>query len=231
MGQMIFSNTLTIDDQTPVGMYETDMSFDHLLLYHELWRALLNGQSLPRRRAPLPVELIRIISQQADLVVLDRELTHVHFEGIEVSARDHHVVSKLWFISHPFDKVKMVHVAGVQLATESHDQGWASHLDQGSWTWFDMAIIPFPPLQNTTRDDLAQASLWRKSHHNVVATMSPRELEGPVVTTDDEMWNNLQNDQLYAIVIRANARFAGWTNHAKKGELRVWKYFEPIVGL
>ena len=203
---------------------------------------MLVGNSFPFRRPPIPIELIRAISELANLVVLDHELSYSHQDSIEVRAHGAGVASKLWFTSEPFNRIQIMHIAGVQVLTKSHDQGWASRRDQGSWTWFDMAVLPFPLASASQReaesgvDALhAQATTdtvtWRQSHYNPIASRPARWLNGPVVTIDDVMWDGVQEGQLYVIAVRANAQYAGWANYGEEAQVMVWKYFEPVVEL
>lgn len=51
-------------------------------------------------------------------------------------------------------RIALGNIAGVQLITESQDQGWADEPELGSRAWFDIGVIPLPlsvPLQSTTK--------------------------------------------------------------------------------
>ena len=117
---------------------------DELLVYHQLWRALLNGHEAPSRRAALPIELVRIVSRMALLSVVDRKLSRESEGPTKATSIGHSFVSRIWFSTEPLDNLQFNKVAGVQLITESCDQGWADNPQLGSRTWFDIGVIPPP---------------------------------------------------------------------------------------
>lgn len=239
------------------------MSSDCYLLYHEIWRSLYQGQELPSRRAPLPVELIRLISRMANLVILDMELVRQEEEGIRVACLDHAATSQVWFWTKPLDEKQMRQVAGVQLITESRDQGWADQPELGSRIWYDIGIIPLPlsipqettitmsevkstkpygvfvgqcessreEVEGTIEEVVKQDPRWRKSHGVPPAQEHEIRLAGPVITHGDPIWAHAGPSNSSVVAVRASAMFRGWINLASKGELLIWKHFEPIVGI
>lgn len=102
-----------------------------------------------------------------------------------------------------------------------------------------MAVIPVLVLstfQDPVERSLSPKSsdepepiIWRESHRNPVANRLASWHEGPVITIDDKMWDNVKDGESYVIAVRACARFGGWKNYGEEAELRVWKHFEPIV--
>ena len=49
-------------------------------------------------------------------------------------------------------------------------------------------------------------------------------LEGAMINVGDTEW-----EEGSVVVVRVCAQFGAWSNHAKTGELRFWKWFEPTV--
>ncbi|KAJ7444680.1 hypothetical protein FB451DRAFT_1376398 [Mycena latifolia] len=124
-----------------------------LLLYHQLWRALLRGSdpsTNPLRqiaannrtaRPALPVELVRLIVRAAPLMVPDRDQTHHAGRSVfvHVLTRDEEpVVSRVWFWTKPLAVSK---IAAVQLLTVSRDQGWVSPPTTVCPSWFEWGVF------------------------------------------------------------------------------------------
>lgn len=49
--------------------------------------------------------------------------------------------SKIWFKSIPITAELKDNITRLQLSTRSHDQGWVSDTKDGSWSWFEIAIM------------------------------------------------------------------------------------------
>lgn len=90
----------------------------------------------------------------------------------------------------PLEKSFLERVSRIQLQTTAHDQGYASFPDQGSWSWFDVAILESPestaPL---VRDGLT--CLWR-SHCNVIGFGQDTTTAGEIFDMEDDLFKVLQ---------------------------------------
>ncbi|KAJ7462522.1 hypothetical protein FB451DRAFT_1139862 [Mycena latifolia] len=213
-----------------------------LLLYHQLWRALLRGSgpstNPPRKtpaahrtpRAALPVELVRLIVRAAPLMVPDRDQTHYAERSVFVHVvirEEEPVVSRVWFWTKPLAVSK---IAAVQLLTVSRDQGWVSPSTTVCHSWFEWGVfnggVPTEDAPGTGRDGTSKAT-WHRTHGNPVAQGQYRQHAGARVGMDDEMWEGVTAGTVLAV--RACAQQAMWENDARYGEILVWKWFEPVV--
>ncbi len=92
--------------------------------------------------------------------------------------------------SQPLEKSFLERVSRIQLQTTARDQGYASFPDQGSWSWFDVAILESP--ESTTplvRDGLT--CLWR-SHCNVFGFGQDTTTAGEIFDKEDDLFKVLQ---------------------------------------
>ncbi|KAK7683764.1 hypothetical protein QCA50_013140 [Cerrena zonata] len=76
---------------------------------------------------------------------------------------------------------------------------------------------------------MAMDPRWRRSHSCLVAQTPLIQVEGPIITSEDDMWRHAKDGDLNTIAVRADAIFRGWLNQAYWGKLMVWKHFEPVV--
>ncbi|KIJ36117.1 hypothetical protein M422DRAFT_34386, partial [Sphaerobolus stellatus SS14] len=113
------------------------------------------------------------------------------------------IVSEHWFKSAPLSRNFANRVVQIQLCTDSHDQGWATDKAQGSWTWFDIVVLPNANTDVPKRTKDGREMAWR-SHANQLGQDTRSEL-----LTCLEVGN--------VIAVRASARFQGWTNYTEKG--------------
>ncbi|KAF9487998.1 FabD/lysophospholipase-like protein [Pleurotus eryngii] len=130
-------------------------------------------------------------------------------------AKSNELASKLWFKTPPLEKSFLERVSRIQLQTTAHDQGYASFPDQGSWSWFDVAILESPesnaPL---VRDGLT--CLWR-SHSNIIGFGQDTTTAGEIFDKEDDLFRVLQPGDVLAVIVCA--RFLGWENNASSGYL------------
>ncbi|KAJ7760794.1 hypothetical protein B0H14DRAFT_2973422 [Mycena olivaceomarginata] len=198
-----------------------------LLLYHQLWRALLRG-SEPSSRPALPVELVRLIVRASALMVPDNQQTHRAKERVfvRVTINDEQpVVSQVWFWTKP---LHLANVAAAQLVTVSCDQGWVAPWTDVCHSWFEWGVFRRGiPAEEAWATRKAGQHIWRRSHGNPVANSSYEQHDGTKVGIDDEMWDNATEGSV--IAVRACAQQALWENDAQYGEILVWKWFEPVV--
>ncbi|KAJ7462457.1 hypothetical protein FB451DRAFT_1266848 [Mycena latifolia] len=144
------------------------LPYGELLLYHQLWRALLRGAypstSPPRPTSPahrtarsaLPVELVRLIVRAASFIVPDRDQTHRAERSVFVHVvilDEEPVVSRVWFWTKPLAVSK---IAAIQLLTVSRDQGWVSPPTTVCHSWFEWGVfnggVPTEDAPGTGRD-------------------------------------------------------------------------------
>lgn len=52
------------------------------------------------------------------------------------------VEKKIWFKSQPLKREFCHRLTHLQLITDSRDQGWADYRTAGSWSWFEVTILP-----------------------------------------------------------------------------------------
>ncbi|KAK7048549.1 hypothetical protein R3P38DRAFT_3307396 [Favolaschia claudopus] len=228
-----------------------------LLLYHQTWRALLRGfdpsihpsisQSDEVARCPrpaLPVELVRLIIRAADLAVPWQTHRAGRSVFVRVTTREEEpVVSRVWFWTKPLD---VENVAVVQLVTVSRDQGWVNPATEICHSWFEWGVFTSPPsaedadyrskgtftgFENVWSTRKGGKEVWRKSHGNAVASRSYEQYFGTRVGVDEEMWANTSPGSVGVIAVRCCAEQAMWENDARYGEVRVWKWFEPVVSV
>lgn len=128
------------------------------------------------------------------------------------------VQTKRWFTTPPLTDVDLAHIAAFQLVTSSKDQGWAGDLNTASYSWFDVGIgrpdAPPPELR------------WNRSHHNQLRSRHFQHHEGVVIHAAKAGWE--AGD---VISVWACAQFGAWSCKAESGELRFWKWFEPVIPL
>lgn len=108
----------------------------------------------------------------------------------------------------------------------SHDQGWASHQNQGAWTWFTARkVLPEGSLQpNVLHDSSAKQSVLhgREVCRNKTADRQwhTHEIEWRADSddSDEAEWvSSLRvNDR---VVIDAWAMFPSWTNHIQHASI------------
>ncbi|KAJ7198160.1 hypothetical protein GGX14DRAFT_470400, partial [Mycena pura] len=137
LGVSFVADTVGVDEQ---GRIKRPLLPDgRLLLYHQLWRALLRGAD-PERPA-LAVELVRLIVRAAALIVPDPQQTYRAKESVFVRVKaydEESVVPRVWFWTKP---LHLVNVAAAQLVTVSRDQGWVSPLTDVCHSWFEWGVF------------------------------------------------------------------------------------------
>ncbi|KAJ7284359.1 hypothetical protein C8J57DRAFT_1288200 [Mycena rebaudengoi] len=245
------------------------ISADELLLYHQVWRALLRGADFysilhlsgtraESQRPPLPAELVRLVVHAAEFMVPDRYHTQRAPQSIfvRVATRDEEpIVSRVWFWTKPLD---VTQIAAAQLVTLSQDQGWFSPPMEICHSWFEWGVfnagvpaqdetdiiggvdgaitgneVPWKSKRSAKKDEKESVSdgegTWRRTHGNPVARDRYEQYDGPRVGMDNELWEGVNAGAV--IAVRACAQQALWENDARYGEILLWKWFEPVVGV
>jgi hypothetical protein len=112
----------------------------------------------------------------------------------------------------------------MQLITLSHDQGWCSNPNSGSWSWFEIVILNSENIikQNPDGNDL----IWT-SHHNPISSNQLILQEGAKFGPDHEIWDHLEVGDM--LVVRVCAQYGCWQNIAEEGRLEFEEWFEPTL--
>ena len=137
--------------------------------------------------------------------------------------------SSIWFSTPPLDSRHISKAARIQLAAESHDQGWCSDPSQGSWSWFEVVILA-PPGDDGQTAVIKKGSdgrdlVWT-SHTNPLRSDGFAWRKGKRFESDHEIWRQLAEGD--SIGVRVCAQYPGWKNTAKEGVLNVDEWLEPI---
>ena len=190
---------------------------EDVILYHHVWRTLRQGS---RDRAALPPELVQSIVVYAGWMLPDRTRValasgraSVKCDEIDPSAK----ASKRWFAYGPLTGRDTAGIAAVQLITVGRDQGWTSLRPPASFSWFEVGI--------ERQGKLVQELQW-KSHHNELCGEEHSRVDGAVIHAPRSGWE--VGD---LIVVFAYAQSYAWRNEAKKGALRFYKWFQPVIPL
>jgi hypothetical protein len=208
------------------------------VLYHQLWRTLLNGSTFPShhalphssitpKRPALPPELIALIFRKASILIPDQDLSAISTKRVHVLAIYGHKEARVWFCSRALTASEVARTAAVQLTTYSRDQGWCSQPENGSYSWFELGVLPGTGSGVVETIGLEDGAVrWVRSHHNRLAERELAHLQGPIISIDD-----LELEVGGIIAVRACCQFGTWVNLAENGKLRFWKWFEPVIPL
>ncbi|KAI0035315.1 hypothetical protein K488DRAFT_43586, partial [Vararia minispora EC-137] len=191
----------------------------------QVWLALRYGT--PRRRR-LPEELVALIMRLAGCTAPDPARTVVCTERIFLRCRTMQYISRVWFRSPALTAADVSRMAAMQLVTMSRDQGWATHAEEGPMSWFDFGVFTADTQEQEMGTERAK-DRWQRSHYNRMAYGKTNFVKGDVIYFDKEGAPNIGAGE--CIVVRACAEHARWENRGKMGELRFWRWFEPVAGL
>jgi hypothetical protein len=161
----------------------------------------------------------------AELQIPDLLRTLESSREVSIHSSASSLSSEIWFRTPPLTRKDLSHLVALQLVTVACDQGWTTHGHQGSMSWFELGVFP-----GATSDDDAKKfenrRQWRRSHYNRIAYEHPAFIQGPVVALTQDGVPLLSAGD--CIVVRACAKNQGWKNNATRGELRFWRWFEPV---
>jgi hypothetical protein len=135
-------------------------------------------------------------------------------EPVTLPADSAEVRSRLWIKSKPIDRNFANRVAQIQLCTDSHDQGGVDDRSQGSWTWFEIVILPDTTTDVPKRTKDGREMSWR-SHSNQLGLQSSTRHFGLTFDRRSELLACLEIGDVLAV--RVCSRFDGWVNFAEKG--------------
>jgi len=137
----------------------------------------------------------------------------------DIVSHDANSVRKEWFSSVPLSPHDLANMHSIQLLTRSRDQGWASDPNAGSWSWFEVVLIP----SERGRSNVEEHS-WL-SHNNGPPASTMRRRAGFIFGPCHEIWQIAQIGD--RIGVRACVQFGGWRNVATMALLILQEYFIP----
>ena len=110
-----------------------------------------------------------------------------------VEGLDDTVSSTIWFKSKPVDREFCYRVTQLQLCTDSNDQGALTKEDgvQGSWTWFEIAIMPDEGATQPRKSKYGKELAWR-SHNNKLGSAGATRHFGAVFDRRSELMTNFE---------------------------------------
>ena len=136
-----------------------------------------------------------------------------------IAARDANPIQADWFLTSPLSAHDLANMHSTQVLTRSCDQGWVSDPNAGSWSWFDVILIP------SERERLDRGEHSWFSHSNSPPASTMRRRAGSIFGPSHEIWQIAEIGD--RIGVRACARFGGWRNIATMGLLIIQEYFIP----
>ncbi|KAI0076887.1 FabD/lysophospholipase-like protein [Panus rudis PR-1116 ss-1] len=132
-------------------------------------------------------------------------------EGLD----DASYVQEVWFKSNSLDRTFCYRAIQLQLVTESHDQGFVDDATQGSWSWFEIAVMENDEA-TAPKSVNGKPAVWR-SHCNNLVSQEPTKHFGMLYDRRHELLNSIEIGNVLAV--RACCRFPGWENYADSGKL------------
>jgi len=182
---------------------ENGIMSDKLLLFHsvsqELQRASTqsNDESSSARRPALPFEIVGIIARLADFILSAPHLKVSCDSQMRVISHRWSATRDLWFESSPLTRRTINKIASVHLTTVARHQGWTTHPHEGSWSWFELAILkPATPTSDARPEALQPNGIdWARSE--------------PATLGDGHLGSDLTN----RIKRRENGSMLTWESH------------------
>lgn len=182
-------------------------------------RALLSVLSKPSGKRPaLPHELILKILEYPPCWVLQSR--HILPAPAAINS---HVGSKVLCCTPPFTARSLKLFGEAIFTFRSHDQGWCSSLDAGSWTWFDVQ------LENKTSGGDASSSQEDAGGHqeerrmllqrNRQAERDPMSYTHVLDRSKGILYNLRVGDEIQLL---GYARFPGWVNSVEEAAIEIW---------
>lgn len=182
-------------------------------------RALLSVLSKPSGKRPaLPHELILKILEYPPCWVLQSR--HILRAPATIYP---HVKSKVLCCTPPFTARSLKLFGEAILTFRSHDQGWCSSRDAGSWTWFEVQ------LENKTSGGDASSSQEDSGGHqgerrtilqrNRQAERDPMSYTHALDRSKGILLNLLVGDEIQLL---GCACFSGWINSVEEAAIEIW---------
>lgn len=177
-------------------------------------RALFSVLSKPSGKRPaLPPELIlEILKYPPCWVLLSR---HILPAPVTIGAR---LGSSVLCSSQPFTASSLRRFGKAVFSFRSHDQGWCSSPDSGSWTWFDVRVVnkKTPQPIESIRQAWDRQVLLQKNRQAEWESMS-------YVHTLDRSERILSDLHVGdEIQLLGCARFPGWSNSVEEAAIEIW---------
>lgn len=178
-------------------------------------RALVSVLSQPFGKRPaLPLELILEILQYPPCwVLLSRDKLPAR---TTISARRGSIVL---CSAPPFTESSLRRFGKAVFSFRSHDQGWCSSPDSGSWTWFDVRVVlnkKVPQPNETFRQAMERQVLLQQNRQ------AERDPMSYVHTLDrsEPIMSDLQvGDEIQLL---GCACFPGWSNIVEEAAIEIW---------
>ncbi|KAG8906630.1 hypothetical protein FRB99_006418 [Tulasnella sp. 403] len=216
--------------------------------YHALLRSILRGVPSSDKvtghrwmekihaRPGLPVELASNILRHAGIIRPhpSSSLSSSHGTHERVTAgvlQDWAATSRrrAYVAPVPFDRQILHKAACFQLVTISKDQGWTTHAQEGSCSWFEIGIVPagddgsIPTFPGVKLHPDTQRPLRWTSHYNEIAGSEYYEHAGVMFGSGHEVWDHLSPGDRLGVWMCAE--HAAWACLATKFTLKVWEWF------
>lgn len=175
-------------------------------------RALLEVLSHSSGKRPaVPHELIlKILEYSPCWVLLSRQTLR---DPVVVTSRRG---SSLVHTSPPFTARSLNLFRKAVFIFTSHDQGWSSSPDAGSWTWFDVAVKIKTPQEDATSPEVERRVLLQK---NLQAESKPSSYIHSLDRSEAIFYDLRVDDEIQLL---ACARFEGWVNYVEEATMEIW---------
>lgn len=181
------------------------------LLHHDAEGRLGSSTGLPR--PGLPIEIVRIILRHSDFIFRAPRLDVNHSGVLQVTSVKWTPVRELYFESPPLSLQTLNAVASVQLGTMASHQGWVTYPLEGSWSWFELAI-----LKPSSKAGPASVGAYSHEGAHVDWSETPPEQIG-----EGDLSLTLKN----RIRRRENGQLLTWESHRVPVDT---KGYSPLVG-
>ena len=182
---------------------------------HQSNLALLSVLSQPSGKRPaLPHELILEILQYPPCwVLLSREILPA---SVTISS---HIGTTVLCSSPPFTASSLRRFGKAVFSFRSHDQGWCSSPDSGSWTWFDVRVVSN---KKTPRPNESIRQAWERQvllQRNRQAEWEPMSYVHTLGPSEGILSDLQVGDEIQLL---GCARFPGWSNSVEEAAIEIW---------
>lgn len=184
---------------------------------------MLNGSE---SRPPLPLELVGFICRLSEFY-LAAEDYHSH-SSVSVRASSAKLKKSLWLETRPLSRSDIYNTATIIIRTESRHQGWVSLPDQGSWSYFSLAILSPGGTGDVGMDRVRMREdggqmMWT-SHHNPVESRD-WAFRSRTFDAQHEIWSLLRPGDSIGLV--ACAQFPGWRCEGREADITLNRFYDP----
>ncbi|KAK3995228.1 acyl transferase/acyl hydrolase/lysophospholipase [Cladorrhinum sp. PSN332] len=123
--------------------------------------------------------------------------------------------NSIWFQTPPLTPTTIQKLHGLQLFAESHDQAFCDQPLEGTWTWFEIALLQNKHAQKPRVKDGIEL-VWR-SHMNHLDQRTHEPAAGLEFEKEHDIFRLMEDGNV--IAVRLCARFQGWEIWAQNGYL------------